>query len=61
MVQVVQVDGAGVGGWWMVGVIILINMSIARYGKYHDLYAVWKANPKNSLDSYRNNITRRNQ
>ena len=45
----------------MVGVIILINMSIARYGKYHELYAVWKANPKNSLDSYRNNITRRNQ
>ena len=38
--------------------IILINMN--RYGKYHDIYATWKANPKNPLVPFRNNITRRN-
>ena len=32
-----------------------------RYGKYHDLYAAMKANPKNPLVPFKNNITRRNK
>lgn len=31
------------------------------YGKYHDVDATWKPNPKNPYDNFKNSINRRSK